>query len=141
MNCLITIRDYHNTDGEIEKAELTTSAEIYGSENNYIIEYDEQSDELRGCHTVMTVTDGNCIEISRTGSYTTNLKISSGKRNICCYSTPMGTISMGVRATGIKSDYKNGRLNELDFTYTLDFDNVLVSKNRIILTAKYREEK
>lgn len=141
MNCLITIHDYHNTDGQIEKAELTTTADIHGTAEKYVIEYDEQAEELKGCHTTMEITGNECVNVSRTGSYTTNLKISKSKRNICCYSTPMGNLSMGVHATRIKSDFSAGKLNELDFSYTLDFDNMLVSKNRIRITAKYKEEK
>lgn len=140
MNCLITIHDFHDTDGSVEKAELTTIAEICGSENDYSISYDEQSDELRGCHTIMRVIDGKCVDVSRTGKYTTNLKIEQSKRNICCYSTPMGTLSMGVCASKITSDFRINKLHKLDFSYTLDFDSALVSKNRIKITASYKEE-
>lgn len=140
MTCLITIHDFHDTDGSLEKAELTTVAEIEGDADDYTIDYDEQSDELKGCHTVMRVINGKCVDVSRTGRYTTNLKIEQSKRNICCYSTPMGTLSMGVCASRISSDFRNGRLYKLDFSYTLDFDSALVSKNRIKITASYKEE-
>ncbi len=140
MNCLITIHDFHDTDGSFEKAELTTVAEIDGSENDYTIGYDEQSDELKGCHTIMRITNGNCVDVSRTGKYTTNLKIEKAKRNICCYSTPMGTLSMGVTGSGITSVFRNGRLIKLDFTYSLDFDSELVSKNRLKISVSYKEE-
>lgn len=140
MNCLITINDYHNTDGNMEKAELTTSAQIYGNSDRYFIEYDEQSNELKGCHAVMEIEGEDSVSISRTGSYTTNMKISKNKRNLCCYTTPVGTITMGVNATRIISDFADDKLNELDFTYTLDIDNVLLNKNRIRITAKYKEE-
>lgn len=140
MTCLITIHDFHDTDGSFEKAELTTVAEINGTADDYTIGYDEQSDELKGCHTVMRITNGECVYVSRTGKYTTSLKMEKSKRNICCYNTPVGTISMGVTASRISSDFRNGKLHKLDFTYTLDFDSALVSKNRIKITASYKEE-
>lgn len=138
MNCIITINDYHNTDGRMEKAELTAPAEVYGTEDDYFIVYDEQSDELRGCRTTMRITDKSCVEIIRRGAYNTELKMEKGRRNLCCYSTPMGQIMMGVYSSKVSSELRDGRLIFLDFSYTLDFNNELLSKNRIRITAEYR---
>ena len=138
-NSVITICDYHNTDGELEKSELTTTARISGVEDNYFILYDEQSDELKGCLTTLHVTNGNCVNISRKGRYTTEMKIEQGKRNICCYATPLGQISMGVYTSRVKSEFNEGEKVKLDFSYTLDFNNNLVSKNRLKITAEYKE--
>lgn len=138
-NSVITICDYHNTDGEIEKSELTTTARMSGIPEDYYILYDEQSDELKGCLTTIHVTNGNCIDISRKGRYTTDLKIERGKRNICFYSTPFGQLSMGVYASRIQSEFTEGIGVKLDFSYTLDFNNSLVSKSRLKINAKYKE--
>lgn len=138
-NCIITICDYHSTDGEIEKSELTTTAEVSGAAEDYSILYSEQSDELKGCMTTLHVTDGSCVDISRSGKYTTQMKIEQGKRNICCYTTPMGPISMGVYTSRVKSDFSESDKIKLDFSYTLDFNNSFISKNRLKITAEYKE--
>lgn len=139
MNCLITISDYHDTDGEIEKSELTTTADISGIAQDYTIVYDEQSDELKGCTTTLRITDGNSIIISREGKYNTELRIEQGKRNLCYYSTPVGQIVMGVYTSKVHSEFEEGKIVELEFSYSLDFNNNLVSENRLKITAEYKE--
>lgn len=140
MSWLITINDTHKTDGQVESSELETVAEVCGAENDYTIEYDEQSEEMKGCHTTVHVTDGSCVHITRKGSYSTELKMDKGKRNQCCYITPVGQISMGVFTSRVISEFTEKNI-KLDFTYTLDFNNELISKNRVRIAATNKEAK
>ncbi len=137
MNCVITLCDYHNVQGQNEKAELTTTAEISGTADDYRIVYEEQSEELLGCTTTVRVQDSDKVTITRSGAYNTEMKMEKGKRNLCCYNTPVGQIMMGVHTTAIRSEYEDGKTTKLDFSYSLDFNNELLSKNRIKITAKY----
>lgn len=136
MNCLITISDMHLTNGETDRSELVTNAVIEGDEAFYTVNYDEQSQEMKGCKTCIRVTDGKCVEIIRQGSYNTAMKIEKGKRNVCCYATPVGNISMGICASHVSSDFAENRLKRLEFAYELDVDGSLLSKNRIRITAE-----
>lgn len=138
MSWLITINDTHDANGSIDNAEVETVAEVEGSENDYTIFYDEKSEEMQGCHTAIHVTDGRCVCISRTGSYSTELRMEKGKRNQCAYITPVGQFTMGVYASRVISEYSDKRI-KLDFSYTLDFNNELMSKNRVKIEAEYKE--
>ncbi|MBQ8576215.1 MAG: DUF1934 domain-containing protein [Clostridia bacterium] len=139
MNCVITLCDYHNVQGQTEKAELTTTAEIYGTADDYFIIYNEQSEELQGCKTTVHVENSDRVTITREGNYNTEMKMEKGKRNLCCYNTPVGQIMMGVHTSAVRSEYAQGEKTILDFSYSLDFNNELLSKNRIKITAKYEE--
>lgn len=136
MNSLITIRDMHLTDGKPERSEMITNAEIEGSEQSYTVRYREQSEGMKDCRTCISVTDGSRVEITREGAYNTVMKIEKGRRNVCCYSTPVGNIFMGISANMIASDFVDGRLRKLEFAYELDVDGNLLSKNRIRITAE-----
>lgn len=138
MSWLIKIADSHNTDGQIEKSEVETVAEVEGTENDYKIFYDEKSEEMKGCHTTVHVTDGKCVHITRTGDYNTELLMDKGKRNQCCYVTPVGQITMGVYTSRVISEFTDRKIT-VDFTYTLDFNNELVSRNRVKIEAEYKE--
>jgi len=138
MSWLIKITDSHNTDGEIEKSEMETTAEVEGTENDYHIIYDEKNEEMKGCRTDLHVTDGRCVHITRTGAYNTEMIMDKGKRNQCCYVTPVGQLSMGVFASRVISEFSEKSIT-LDFTYTLDFNNELVSRNRVKVEAEYKE--
>ena len=139
MNCLITIHDYHDVQGQCEKSELTTTAEIHGTPDNYFITYEEKSDELMGCITTVHVENSSQVTVSREGAYNTELKMEKNKRNLCCYNTPVGQIMMGVHTSSIRSEYIENEKTVLDFSYSLDFNNELLSKNRIKIIAKYKE--
>ncbi len=139
MNCLITIQDYHDVQGQHEKSELTTTAKIHGTPDDYYVIYEEQAEELFGCTTTVHVENSNCVTVSREGAYNTELKMEKGKRNLCCYNTPVGQIMMGVFTSSIRSEYTENKKTVLDFSYSLDFNNELLSKNRIKITAKYEE--
>ena len=139
MNCIITICDYHETQGERTKSELTTTAEISGSADDYSIVYTEQSEELKGCVTTIRVVNSDCVTVSRTGTYNTEMKMEKGRRNQCCYNTPVGQLMMGILTSSIRSEYIENQKTVLDFSYSLDFNNELLSKNRIKITANYKE--
>lgn len=138
MNGLITITDTHNTDGHIEKSEMQTVAQTIGTENDYCIVYNEQSEEMQGCKTTVHVTDGKCVHITRKGSYNTELKMEKGRRNLCCYTTPVGQINMGIYTSRVISEFSEKTIM-LDFTYTLDCNNELISRNRVKIKVEYKE--
>lgn len=138
MNCVITLCDYHNVQDQNEKAELTTTAEISGTADDYTIIYEEQSEELRGCTTTVHVENSDKVTITRSGAYNTEMKMEKGNRTLCCYNTPVGQIMMGIHTTAVRSEYEEGRKTILDFSYSLDFNNELLSKNRIKIIAKYQ---
>lgn len=138
MSWLITINDTHKTDGQVENSELETVAEVSGSRDDYRIDYNEQSEEMKGCQTSIHVTDGCRVHITRKGSYNTELRMDRGKRNQCSYVTPVGQISMGVYTSRVISEFNEDSI-KLDFTYTLDFNNELLSRNRVRISGTKKE--
>lgn len=134
MSWLITVTDTHNTDGQTERSEMTTTAEVEGSENDYVISYEEKNEEMKGCHTKVHVTDGSCVQITRTGAYNTEMTMDKGRRSQCVYITPVGQINMGIYTSRVISEFGEDRIT-VDFTYTLDFNNELISRNRVKITA------
>ncbi len=137
MNCIITIADRHTVQGQTENSELTTTAEIRGKANDYTIIYTEQSEELQGCKTTVHVENSSSVTITREGAYNTEMKMEKGRRTLCAYNTPVGQIMMGVFTTAVKSEYTEKKKTILDFSYSLDCNNELLSENKIKITAKY----
>lgn len=135
MSRLITITDIHNVDGQLEKSAMATVADVEGDENDYIISYDEPGEEMKGCHTKVHVSNGNCVIITRSGNYNTELRMEKGRRTLCCYVTPVGQMSMGVYTSRVISEFSDSSI-KLDFTYTLDFNSELLSKNRVKINVE-----
>ena len=130
---LVTIADSHIIDGAKEAYEMTTRGTFDGDGNNYTIEYDEQYDELKGCHTVMTVRDRRCVEIVRSGSYNSELIIERGKRHNCQYNTPFGSMVIGISAQKVKSSIEDG-VGVLDLKYTIDFYGGVANETEMKIT-------
>ena len=131
---LVTINDSHTTEDNTDSYEMSTRGTFDGDDFNYVVEYDEQYDELKGCHTVMTVKDGKCVTIVRTGSYASELTVERGKRHNCEYNTPYGSMLIGITAQKVKSKIQNGT-GTLELQYTIDFYGGIASENnlRIVL--------
>lgn len=130
---LITISDSHTIDGNKEAYEMTTRGSFQGDANHYVIEYDEQYDELKGCHTVMTVKERKCVEIVRTGSYNSELCIERGKRHNCQYNTPFGSMVMGITAQKVKSTVDEGN-GIIELQYTVDFYGGVTNETNMKIT-------
>lgn len=139
MNWLVTITDSHTADGHTEHSEMETAAEVTGTADDYSVTYDEQSEELNGCKTTVNVTGGSRVQIIRSGAYTTEMTMEKGKRRQCIYVTPVGQLNMGIYATRIISEFNEDKSVTVDVTYTLDFNNELVSRNRVKITAINKE--
>lgn len=127
---LITISDSHTAEGNTDSYEMSTRGTFDGDDFNYVVEYDEQYDELKGCHTVMTVKEGKCVSIVRTGSYSSEMTIERGKRHSCEYNTPFGSMLIGISAQKVKSKLENGT-GTLELQYTIDFYGGVASENSL----------
>ena len=128
---LLTIKDSHTTDGNKESYEMTTRGIWESSADGYKISYDEQYDELKGCHTELTVKD-LCVHMVRTGSFNTEMTIEKGKRHNCQYQSPFGSMLIGINAQKVASDVKDGK-GTLEMKYTIDFYGGVASENELIL--------
>lgn len=140
MNCIVTIKDFHNVDGSMENAELTSVGELTGTADCFTVSYTENSDWLSGTVTEITVKNGCRAEIVRKGKYATQIIAEQGKRHNFEYATPYGRIHMGIYASKVESEYnENGA--SLDLCYAFDREGVHISQTRIKLSAKYKEAK
>ncbi len=131
---LLTIKDSHTIDGDTESYEMTTRGIWESDLSGYKISYDEQYDELKGCHTELTV-NGSCVSMIRTGSFNTEMTIEMGKRHNCQYQSPFGTMLIGISAQKVASDITDGK-GTLELRYTIDFYGGVASENELIITLE-----
>ena len=132
---LVTIRDSHTTDGNKESYEMTTRGTFEGVADDYVIEYDEQYDALKGCHTILTVKERKCVSIVRTGAFPSELIIERGKRHNCQYNTPYGSMLIGIAAQKVNSDIEEGK-GTLELKYTIDFYGGIANETEMKITVE-----
>ena len=125
------------SDGETtEQIELLTEGLFRYDSSGYEISYKEtEATGFEGAVTKLSVRNKNRIEMSRTGSATSNMVIELGKKHHCHYGTPYGDFMVGVTAKAIRSDIsENG--GELDFSYVIDVNSSYVGDFEINIGVK-----
>ncbi len=136
---IIKIVDRHIQDGEEISCELTTSGEFEINENGCKIVYNETDEELANCVTTLDVEASKKISMTRSGKYNTEMIIEKDRRHSCYYATPYGELLMGIYAKKIENGV-TGNGGTLDFSYTIDFNNVTASENELSVTVTPKME-
>lgn len=139
IKAIVKIVDRHIQDGEEISCELTTSGEFEVTENGCKIVYNETDEELANCVTTLDVEASDKISMTRSGKYNTEMIIEKDRRHSCYYATPYGELLMGIYAKKIENKVtENG--GTLDFSYTIDFNNVTASENELSVTVTPKME-
>lgn len=102
---------------------------------NKFIKYTEYDhDDPRISQSTTIKISDNLITITRDGHYGSQLLLESGKRHQCYYSTPAGSMLIGVytHKMDVSLDEHGGKM---DVAYTLDFDSQVVSENTFKITV------
>lgn len=124
---LIKIVTVQIVEGERDEMEITTTASLEGTGDDYTIKYKEVDPQDKESLTTLRVENGRCISVSREGEITTHMTIEKSVRHISHHVTPYGTFSLGVNAVAIESDIdENG--GTLHFRYTTDIEMNVVSE-------------
>jgi uncharacterized beta-barrel protein YwiB (DUF1934 family) len=139
IKAIVKIVDRHIQDGEEISCELTTSGEFEVTESGCKIVYNETDEELANCVTTLDVEASDKISMTRSGKYNTEMIIEKERRHSCYYATPYGELLMGIYAKKIENKVtENG--GTLDFSYTIDFNNVTASENELSVTVTPKME-
>ena len=124
---LIKIVTVQIVEGERDEMEITTTASLEGTGDDYTIKYKEVDPQDKESLTTLRVENGRCISVSREGEITTHMTIEKSVRHISHHVTPYGTFSLGVNAVAIESDIDESG-GTLHFRYTTDIEMNVVSE-------------
>lgn len=142
-NCIITINgrvepgDPQFSEEDCDTIELITRGYFARKGSNFFISYREsEATGYDGCTTTVKITgDSRCVTMLRFGSAQSQLVIEKGTRHICHYETGVGAMTLGVAADEIEQNLSDEG-GEATFSYTLDTDTQLLSRNRVRLTVR-----
>ena len=130
---LIKVVTVQVVEGEKDEMEITTTASLEGTADDYTIKYKEVDPEDNECVTTLKVEGGSCINVSRNGEISTHMIIEKGVRNISHHITPYGTFSLGINAVIIDSQISSEG-GTLHFKYTTDLEMSVVSEIEFFIT-------
>lgn len=113
---------------EIETVELVTDGTY---------DYDGQAGSFRYRESELTGMDGTTTTfrvedrlatMTREGTVNSLMLFEPGRKHLCFYDTPYGTMNLGIRTQRFSSRM-NAAGGELDLSYSIDVDNIVMSKH------------
>ncbi len=142
-NCIITINgrvepgNPQLAEEECDTIELITRGYFARKGNNFFISYREsEATGYEGCTTTVKITgDSRQVTMLRFGPAQSQLVIEKGTRHICHYETGVGAMTLGVAADEIEQNLTDEG-GEAAFSYTLDSNAQLLSRNCVRLTVR-----
>ena len=103
--------------------------------SSYITYREAEATGYDGCTTTVKLDKAGTVSMLRFGPAPSQLVIEKGRRHICHYDTGHGAITMGIAADEIVADLSE-RGGSLRFSYNLDINSSLFSKNTVNITVR-----
>lgn len=136
-NAIIKINTTYISQDDEDVSELITKG-IYRQKGSLtqIIYQDSETTGFYDCETKITARNDNFVSILRRGeNIGSDLMVQCDKKLYSQYTTPVGSILIGVKASLIENsfDVDGGRLH---MKYTIDMNGSFVSDNEIDVTVE-----
>ncbi len=136
MNAVITVSSIQRTEDEEIKTEIITEGTYERTDYGYLLKYDEtDATGFNGAHTTLKIFDSARIELTRTGSVSSELLIEPGSKNYCQYGTPYGYITVGILGKEIISGLTMFG-GSVESKYVMDVNSCLVGEYDLTISVK-----
>ena len=137
-NVLIHIRGLQMMEptDEQEPIELVVPGQYYFKNGSHYLRYEELMDETSAEPTVNYIKiSSKAVEVRKKGLVNVHMVFERGKKNMTYYSTPYGTVEMGIAATGVMiEESKNGIDMKVD--YALEMNEEYVADCYLTVSAQ-----
>ncbi len=137
-NVLIHIRGLQMMEptDEQEPIELVVPGQYYFKNGSHYLRYEELMDETSTEPTVNYIKiSSKAVEVRKKGLVNVHMVFERGKKNMTYYSTPYGTVEMGIAATGVMiEESENGIDMKVD--YALEMNEEYVADCYLTVSAQ-----
>ena len=137
-NVLIHIRGLQMMEptDEQEPIELVVPGQYYFKNGSHYLRYEELMDETSAEPTVNYIKiSSTAVEVRKKGLVNVHMVFERGKKNMTYYSTPYGTVEMGIAATGVMiEESENGIDMKVD--YALEMNEEYVADCYLTVSAQ-----
>lgn len=140
-NVIISIKGMQNYEGVSEDTiELITEGRLMDcGEDGLTLTYQESElTGMEGTLTTFQVEKSGRIILLRMGEVNSQMVFEEGRRHLSLYQTPVGDLSVGIRANRIRSTLEMTG-GELEIDYAIELDHTLAGQN--LFRIQVREDK
>lgn len=125
-DAVIKIKSIQREGGDQSETEVITAGSFRKIKSGYELRYDEtDATGYEGSKTVLKILDGSRIEMTRSGSVSSELYIERGRKNFCLYGTPFGEVTVGVQGKNVESRMTDAGGN-VSASYVIDINSSLI---------------
>lgn len=111
-----------------EPIEIVTPGTYEYKDGVHKVVYEETYEGFENEPTVNTVTiSDKCVIVQKVGAITVDMVFEPGKRSLAYYTTPFGTLDMGISTTDVKVEESEYRI-DVRAEYSLSMNDELVSE-------------
>lgn len=139
-NFLISIVGTQEVDGERDTVEVMTSGDLITKNGTTYISYREYNNDDPNIysHNLIKIESDEKVTIIRKGETESRLILEKGKRHQCFYKTIAGSLLIGIFTDEVDIDLSE-KGGSVALSYSIDFNNDLVSNNEFKITLKVKE--
>ena len=134
---IIDIITEQSIDGQTDNIEFTTDGRFGIKDDSYFISYDESAllDVDGEIKTTLYLKPDNTVVLQRKGAYNSRMVIEKGIRTSCFYSTPAGSLSLGIFGEKVKNEL-NDDGGKIAMTYLIDSNAKVISRNTVNISVR-----
>lgn len=136
---LLTITGLQVLEGEQDiPVEVVTAGNYYHRNGKHYILYDEVMEGCTG-HTRNTVKIGKeSLEVIKKGLSNVHMVFEKNRKNLTCYNTPFGDLTVGIMARQIKVEESDTDI-DVQVNYSLDVNDEYLADCSIQLNVKSKD--
>ena len=118
---LITISGVQMLDADEADVEMVTRGDYYQKNGKHYILYDEVMEGFNGRVRNVIKISPDSVDISKKGAASAHMQFEKNKKNLSCYTTPLGDLMIGIHTNRISIDEGQDRL-KINVEYSLDIN-------------------
>ena len=124
-----------DADGDQEPVEIVVPGEYYFRNGSHYLRYEEVKEDFAEPTINYIKISPKGMEVRKKGVVNVHMVFEQGKKNMTYYTTPYGTIEMGIAATNLDLKENDGGLN-MKVDYALDMNQEHVADCYLAIKAQ-----
>ena len=132
---LITIRGVHTLDHEDNDVEMIVRGDYYQKNGNHYILYEEILEGAEERVKNVIKISPSSMDIIKKGVTNSRMLFEKNKKNLSCYSTPVGNLVIGIQANHFYVEEQENSI-KVNVDYSLDINYEHMSDCRICVDVQ-----
>lgn len=125
-------------DGQEEPIEIVVPGEYYFRNGSHYLRYEEIMEDLQKPTINYIKISPRGMEVRKKGTVNTHMVFEQGKKNMTLYSTPFGTLQMGISATKMELKESENCI-DMKVNYSLDMNQEHVADCCLSIQAQTKD--